>query len=309
MLTRRKTLFAAALLTMASTLSFLTPAFANMTIKHSSGETIVPDNPKKVVVFDLATLDNLSRLGLSNKVIGVPQSPLPNYLTQYSADQYVKVGSLFEPNYETIAELQPDLIIIAGRSQPKFQELSKIAPTIDLTVSNDSYLGDVDRNVTILGQLFGEPEKAKAEISALNDSLAAVRKLAANEGTGLIILTTGGKISAYGPGSRFGLLHSGFGVKPAATNLVVSKHGEMISPEYILETNPDWLFVIDRDAAIGRAGEAAAAILDNALVEKSKASIEKHIVYLDPQNWYLVGGGLSGLHETADQLIKAFTVK
>ena len=30
-------------------------------------------------------------------------------------------------------------------------------------------------------------------------------------------------------------------------------HGQQISFEYILEKNPDWLFVIDRDAGIGRA--------------------------------------------------------
>lgn len=307
MLTRRKTLLVAAMLIVGSTLSFFTPAFAAITIKHSSGETTLPDQPQKVVVFDLATLDNLARMGLADKVIGVPQSHFPKYMTQYSENKYIKVGSLFEPNYETIAKLQPDLIIVAGRSQPKYQELLKIAPTIDLTVSNDNYLGDVDRNVSILGKLFDKEEQAKAEISRLDERLSAVHMLAANKGTGLIILTTGGKISAYGPGSRFGLLHSGFGIKPASTNLKVSKHGEMISSEYILKTNPDWLFVIDRDAAIGRAGEAAAAILDNALVNKTTASTKKQIVYLDPQNWYLVGGGLSGLLETADQLTKAFT--
>lgn len=306
MITRRKTLIAALAGTMIAALSFVTPAIADITIKHTSGETSVPENPKKVVVFDLASMDIMNRLGVDN-IVGVAGGIFPKYLKKYEADQYTKVGTLFEPNYEAIANLKPDLIIISGRTQPKYKELSKIAPTLDLTVSNENYLGDVDRNITILGQVFDKQDKAKSEIANLNKKLDETRKIAANQGTGLLILTTGGKISAYGPGSRFGLLHTGFGVKPANDKLEVGKHGQMISSEFILETNPDWLFVIDRDAAIGREGQSAAQILDNALVNQTTAGKKKQIVYLDPQNWYLVGGGLSGLIETADQLDAAFS--
>lgn len=306
MITRRNTLAALLFGAMASAISFVSPAIADVVVKHAAGETSIPDQPKKVVVFDLASLDNLSRLGVDN-IVGVPEGVKPKYLESYNDAKYTKVGTLFEPNYETVASLKPDLIIIAGRSAPKFNDLAKIAPTIDLTVSNNHYLADVDRNVKILGNIFNKQEQAKAEIDKLNNKLEETRKLTKGKGTGLLILTTGGKMSAFGPGSRFGLLHSGFGIKPAVDKLEVGNHGQMVSPEFILKTNPDWLFVIDRDAAIGREGESAAKLLDNALVNKTKAAENKHIVYLDPQNWYLIGGGLSGLNETADQLIKVFS--
>lgn len=306
MITRRNTLAALLFGAIASAISFVSPAIADVVVKHAAGETSIPDQPKKVVVFDLASLDNLSRLGVDN-IVGVPEGVKPKYLESYNDAKYTKVGTLFEPNYETVASLKPDLIIIAGRSAPKFNDLAKIAPTIDLTVSNNHYLADVDRNVKILGNIFNKQEQAKAEIDKLNQKLEETRKLTEGKGTGLLILTTGGKMSAFGPGSRFGLLHSGFGIKPANDQLEVGNHGQMVSPEFILKTNPDWLFVIDRDAAIGREGESAAKLLDNALVNKTKAAENKHIVYLDPQNWYLIGGGLSGLNETADQLIKVFS--
>lgn len=306
MITRRNTLAALLFGAMASAISFVSPAIADVVVKHAAGETSIPDQPKKVVVFDLASLDNLSRLGVDN-IVGVPEGVKPKYLESYNDAKYTKVGTLFEPNYEAVASLKPDLIIIAGRSAPKFNDLAKIAPTIDLTVSNNHYLADVDRNVKILGNIFNKQEQAKAEIDKLNNKLEETRKLTEGKGTGLLILTTGGKMSAFGPGSRFGLLHSGFGIKPANDQLEVGNHGQMVSPEFILKTNPDWLFVIDRDAAIGREGESAAKLLDNALVNKTKAAENKHIVYLDPQNWYLIGGGLSGLNETADQLIKVFS--
>ncbi|EJF89266.1 siderophore ABC transporter substrate-binding protein [Bartonella tamiae] len=306
MITRRKTLTALLLGALTAAVSFTTPVLADTTIKHVSGETTITDHPKKVVVFDLASLDNLTRLGVHD-IIAVPEGVKPKYLESYNDDKYIKVGTLFEPNYETVASLKPDLIIVGGRSQPKYNDLSKIAPTIDLTVSNDKYLSDVDRNVTILGDIFDKQNEAKTEIEKLNARLAQVSNDAKDKGKGLLILTTGGKISAFGPGSRFGLLHSGFGVIPANDHLKIGNHGQPISPEFILETNPDWLFVIDRDAAIGREGESAAQLLDNALVDKTIAGEKKQILYLDPQNWYLIGGGLTGLNETADQLENAFS--
>ncbi len=121
-----------------------------------------------------------------------------------------------------------------------------------------------------------------------------------------MILTSGGKISAYGPGSRFGVLHDSFGVEPAAPDLSVGNHGQPVSSEFILETNPDWLFVLDRDAAIGREGTSAKQLLDNELVRQTNARKNDQVVYLNAQNWYLVGGGLGALHNTIQQLSAAF---
>ena len=43
-------------------------------------------------------------------------------------------------------------------------------------------------------------------------------------GKGLLVLTTGGKMSAYGPGSRFGVLHGEFGIVPAVEGLAPGDH-------------------------------------------------------------------------------------
>ena len=71
----------------------------------------------------------------------------------------------------------------------------------------------------------------------------------------LIILANEGKISAYGPGSRFGILHDVFGFGAVDPNIEVSTHGKDISNEYIVEMNPDYLFVVDRGARLPRAKE------------------------------------------------------
>jgi len=278
----------------------------SLDISHGQGRTQVAKNPQKVVVFDLASLDNMATLGLESSIIAVPQAPLPDYLQQFGDAKYEKVGTLFEPDLEAVAALEPDLIIVGGRSQPKYANLAAIAPTIDLSVDNDHYLSSVETNVRILGTIFDKTAQAEEQITALTGAVAQLKSLAQSKGRGLLILTTGGKMSAYGPGSRFGILHSDFGVAAAASDLSVGNHGQPISFEFILETNPDWLFVIDRDAAIGREAGAAQSLLDNAVVNKTIAAENKQIVYLNPQNWYLVGGGLSGLNQTIDQISTAY---
>jgi iron complex transport system substrate-binding protein len=257
------------------------------------------------VVFDFATLDNLDRLGV--KIIGVPGSiAFPEYLKKYDGADYAKVGTLFEPDYEAVNAAEPDLIIVGGRSAAKYGELAKIAPTIDLTVPAKEFISGTEANIEKLGQIFGKETEAKAEVDKLNSELAALKEKTKGKGKGLMILTSGGKISAYGPGSRFGVLHDSFGVEPAAPDLSVGNHGQPVSSEFILETNPDWLFVLDRDAAIGREGTSAKQLLDNELVRQTNAWKNDQVVYLNAQNWYLVGGGLGALHNTIQQLSAAF---
>ncbi len=278
---------------------------ADVAVKHAQGETTVATNPEKIVVFDFATLDNLDRLGV--KIIGVPGSiAFPEYLKKYDGADYTKVGTLFEPDYEAVNAAEPDLIIVGGRSAAKYGELAKIAPTIDLTVPAKEFISGTEANIEKLGQIFGKETEAKAEVDKLNSELAALKEKTKGKGKGLMILTSGGKISAYGPGSRFGVLHDSFGVEPAAPDLSVGNHGQPVSSEFILETNPDWLFVLDRDAAIGREGTSAKQLLDNELVRQTNAWKNDQVVYLNAQNWYLVGGGLGALHNTIQQLSAAF---
>ncbi|WP_412057586.1 siderophore ABC transporter substrate-binding protein [Bartonella sp. DGB2] len=283
-------------------------AGADVNVKHASGETRVAIKPQKVVIFDLAVLDNADRLGVDT-VVGVPEINKPDYLQKYDAKPYVKVGSLFEPNYETLANLKPDLIIVAARSQKKYAELSKIAPTIDLTIDYNHYLADIERNIKILGQIFDKEQQADTEIKALKARLSQVQQSTNGKGNALVIMTTGGKITAFGSASRYELLYSDFGIKPAVGSLKANSHGQLISPEFLLETNPEWLLVIDRDAAIGLEGQAAAQILDNAMVKNTIAGEKNQIIYLDPQIWYLATGGLTGLEKSMDQIEAAFKAR
>lgn len=277
-------------------------ATEELTFEHELGETTVSVNPEKVVVFDFGILDTLDKLGV--EVTGVPQANIPEYLSKYEDAAYENVGSLKEPDFEKIAEINPDLIIISARQMELYEEFTKLAPTLYVGIDTANYMESFTNNMEMIGQIFGKEDEIASELVAINEMIASVKEKAAEAGKGLIILANEGNISAYGPGSRFGFIHDELGVPASDENIEASTHGMNITYEYIAEQNPDYLFVIDRNAVV--AGEAAAQeAVENEIVQNTNAYKNDHIVYLDPNYWYLSGGGLVSVSEMVKAIDEA----
>lgn len=83
-----------------------------------------------------------------------------------------------------------------------------------------------------------------------------------------------------------------------------STHGNESSFETIVEKNPDYIFVMDRDAAIGTEGaQLAQDIVENELIMGTDAYKNGHIVYLEhPAVWYTAEGGINALNIMLEDL-------
>ncbi|WP_102693681.1 siderophore ABC transporter substrate-binding protein [Rummeliibacillus pycnus] len=263
-------------------------------------EVKVPKNPKKVVVFDMGFLDTLDTLGV--KVTGVPQDSIPKYLKKYDSTDYENVGSLKEPDLEKLATIQPDVIFISGRQASLYEELSKIAPTVYVGLDTSNYMDSFKKNTELAGQIFGKEDQVKDELAKVDETIAKVQSETKNlDKKALIILGSEGKISAYGPASRFGVIHDVFGFKPVDKNIEVSTHGQNVSYEYVLEKNPDIIFVVDRDAVVTQ-GASAKKDIENDIVKKTTAYKDGKMIYLNPEVWYLSGGGLQSVTEMVKEV-------
>ncbi|WP_029069443.1 siderophore ABC transporter substrate-binding protein [Jonesia quinghaiensis] len=276
---------------------------ATVSITHAQGTTDVPVNPEKVYTFDLGVLDSLTSLGVD--VTGVPEAVYPASLTQYSGEEYTKIGSMKEPDFEAIAAGDPDLIIISARASEAYGELSEIAPTIDLTVDAADPLPSFKEHTETLGKIFDKEEEVTAKLTGIDEQIAAVAAEAPNAGSALILMTSATEVTAYGAGSRFGLIHDVLGFPTAADVKSEGPHGEAVSFEFIKEANPANIFAIDRDAAFGESTDASAAVLDNELVDSTDAAKNDKIISLDAGSWYLVGYGLNNLPTMIDQVASA----
>ncbi|PRO66603.1 siderophore ABC transporter substrate-binding protein [Alkalicoccus urumqiensis] len=266
-----------------------------ITVEHDLGTTDVPKEPETIVVFDYGVLDTLDTFGV--EPAAVPQGNIPAYLSEYEGEAYENAGTLFEPDFEAIYDMEPDLILIGGRTGEAYEELSEIAPTVLMSVDAADYIASFEEQTTLLGDIFGEEEAAEEAVASVQDGLDELTE-EAPEGEGLMVMANEGSISAYGPGSRFGILHNEMEIAAADDTIEDSNHGQNVSFEYVLETNPDYLFVLDRGAVVSEGeGETAAELLDNELIHQTNAHQEDHIVYLTPDYWYLAAGGVTSVQE------------
>jgi iron complex transport system substrate-binding protein len=294
----------AALLTMTAcgggaTATPAAEAAASITVEHAQGSTAnVPVNPEKVFTFDLGVLDTLDALGV--EPAGVPEASYPESLSKYADAKYEKIGSLKEPDFEAVSAGAPDLIIISGRTAGAYAELSKIAPTIDLSIDAKNPMESFKEQTTKLGAIFNKAADVDAQLANVDAAIAGTKSKAADAGKGLIVLTSGGEVTAYGAGSRFGIIHDVLGVPTAADVKAEGSHGESVSFEYIKQVNPDLLYVINRDTAIGAEAAAANPVLDNELVQSTNAAKNNKVISLDPAAWYIVGYGLNNVKAMVD---------
>ena len=285
---------ASSLLTLSvicSPAAFTATESSSLDIVHAQGTTTVPKNPQRVVVLSPAALDITDALGV--KVIGVPQTSAhyPEHLSKYSDKAYFNAGTLFEPDFEALSNAKPDLIIAGARARDAYGKLSEIAPTISPDIDPHHFLQSLSERTEQLGEIFGKQEKAKQLLSDFNAQIAEVRHQSETAGSALMLMVNGGKLSAYSPGSRFGFIYDVLGFKPATTFAETGSHGNAVSPEFVMEANPDWLFVVDRDNAIGRKeGASAQQVLDNPLIRRTNAWKQQHVVYLDSGSLYIAGG-------------------
>jgi len=259
--------------------------------------------PKTLAVYDAASIDTLAALDVP--IAGIPQNFSLDYLeTVVKAAK--PIGSLFDPDFQALSQLKPDLIIVGGRSAKAFDSVAKVATAIDMTIPRDDLMAQTKAHTLAYGQLFAKTEAANALIAKLDTAIQQARKAAAGKGTGLVILTNGTKVSAYGPGSRFGWIYSALGMEPATKDIKSGNHGDAASFEFLLKVDPEWLLVIDRGSAINAEGSSAKETLDNELMHKTKAWKNNQIIYLNSKEVYITSGGIQAQTHIMQDLTQAF---
>ena len=110
---------------------------------------------------------------------------------------------------------------------------------------------------------------------------------------------TSGSFNVLGNDGRCSMIgrEIGFDNIGVDAEIDTSTHGNEASFEFIVDKDPDYIFVMDRDAAIQTEGaKLAQEIVENELVMDTRAYQDGHIVYLaHPAVWYTAEGGITAL--------------
>lgn len=278
-----------------------TPTEVTITSLNGNGEPTdltVPYDPQRIAILDMASLDILDALGVGDRVVGTASTSL-DYLQDYIRDDIANLGTIKEADLEAVMSCEPDVIFIGGRLSSSYDALSEIAPVVYL--STDTELGVVEsvrRNATTIATMFGLEDKVDALMADFDSRIQALAEFA--EGKNAIVgMCTSGSFNVLGNDGRCSIIGREIGFENIGVdaNIDTSTHGNEASFEFIVEKNPNYIFVMDRDAAIGTDGaQLAQEILENELVMGTDAYQNGNIVYLaHPAVWYTAEGGITAL--------------
>lgn len=270
-----------------------------MTLNESKEavELDVPYDPQRIAILDMASLDILASLGLGDRVVGSASTSL-DYLQEYvEADGVAKLGTIKEADLEAVMASEPDIIFIGGRLAASYDALSEIAPVVYL--ATDSKLGVVEstrKNAATIASIFGLEEEVDEKMADYDSRIEALAALAEGK-TAIIGLSTSGSFNILGNDGRCSIIGVEIGFDNLGNGDTTSTHGNESSFELLVEKAPDYIFVMDRDAAIGTDGaKLAKEIVENELVMGTDAYKNGNIVYLEhPAVWYTAEGGISAL--------------
>lgn len=261
---------------------------ATIAVDTAKGKVDLAMNPSPIAVYDMTLMQDLAALEVA--VDGMPSNLLLDNLQAKGQPDPKSIGTIFEPDLEALNALQPQAILIGSRTAKKYDELSSIAPTLDMSVDTANIYESSKQRLHDLGALFGKSDQAVKLQKDIDDLLAETKASTKDKGTGLVVMVNGNKMSVYGTESRYGFIHTVLDIPIADNQIKDGNHGQPVSFEYLQKTNPDWLFVIDRSAAIGEDSNGAKAVLDNKLVAQTTAWSKNQVVYLSPDSYLAFGG-------------------
>jgi iron complex transport system substrate-binding protein len=212
--------------------------------------------PTSVVALDNRTFETLSDWGVELSAAAV--SLMPDTIDYIEDDSILDVGTHNEPDLETIVAAEPDLVVNGQRFAQYHDDIASLVP--DATIleldprEDEPFDAELKRQITVLGEVFDKQDEAEQVIADFDAAVERVEAAYDEDQTVMAVTTSGGEIGylAPGVGRTLGPAFDIFDLTPAleVDGASDDHQGDDISVEAIADSDPDWILVMDRDAAV-----------------------------------------------------------
>ncbi|WP_257202266.1 siderophore ABC transporter substrate-binding protein [Corynebacterium cystitidis] len=282
-----------------------------ITIEDNYGTVEVPANPEAIAALDNRTFEVLEQWGV--ELVAAPLKLVPETIGYKSDESIVDIGNHKEPDLEALAATQPDLIINGQRFGKYYEDLKKLNPEaaiIDLEPRDGEAMDEeLIRQVETLGKAMGKEDEAAQLVDDFNDALGRAKAAYDPEKSVMAVNVSGGNIGYVAPsvGRFWGPIFDMVGMTPALEVPEGSDNhkGDDISVEAIAEANPDWLLVLDRDAAIGGDSAPAETVIEGSSALQNVTALKEGAVVYAPADTY-TNESIITYTETLNALADAF---
>ncbi len=200
--------------------------------------------PSRVATLTPSITEEIYAIGAENSIVATSR-----YCTYPdAAKSKPKIGGFIDPDYEKIARIKPELVILPGLADARIENKLRILG-IKCFYLNREGLGNIASDVRMLGELFqksGNAEHIARNIDILADRKASNAKIPPSEKPRAIFLF--GDMAA-GKNSYIGDILEVCGFRNCAD--ISQKPWSVLPRESVLKTNPEIIFAAvesDNDA-------------------------------------------------------------
>ena len=211
-----------------------------VTIRPANGPVEIPERPERIVSLSATSTEILFAIGAGEQVVAVDET------STYPPEAPVTDLSGFDPNVEALVTYDPDLVVMSedpGEVVASLEELD-VPPVVHPAAAtfNDAY-----EQIEQLGQATGHEGKARDLVASMRTRIEEVTASVLPEAEGLtyyhelddtfFTVTSETFIGqVYG---TVGLANIADGAKGASSGY------PQLSAEYIIDENPDLIFLAD----------------------------------------------------------------
>lgn len=278
-----------------------TPEIAFVEVTDIHGTVTVPVNPKNVVALDNRTFETLSDWGI--ELAAVPKGVMPADSIYVTDESIQDIGNHSEPKLEIIAAVNPELVIVGQRFAKYYEDIKALVPNAavvdfsfnvsgEVNPAGESLVNGLKDSTLALGKIFDKNTEAADLVAEFDNSIADAKAAYNGTDTVMTVIVSGGNIGFSAPvaGRVWGPMYEMFGwVSSLSVDGTTSDHqGDEISVEAIAQSNPDWIFILDRDAAVSSTESAVPAqdVIDNSPALKNTTAVSNGRLVYAPNDTY-----------------------
>ena len=231
-------------------------AETSVQFEDNNGSQTVATPFTSVVATDNRTFETLASWGIELSAAAV--ALMPSTISYTQDDSIIDLGNHGEPDLEAVVAVQPDVIINGQRFAQYHDDFAKLVPDAVIVEldprEGEPFDAELKRQTTVLGEIFGKQAEAEQLNADFDAAIERVNAAYNGEDSVMAVITSGGEIGYSAPsvGRTLGPLFDIFDFTAAldVDDSSEDHQGDDISVEAIADSDPDWILVMDRDAAI-----------------------------------------------------------
>lgn len=268
------------------------------TVATALGEVVVPQSPQRVIVLAQSALDNTLALGvkpIASTYAGFPQRSdygnFPDYLVA-KTEGMANIGHASQPNFESILQLKPDLILSNVDDHGQFYDrLSQIAPTVLVETRADA--------LTTYAEALGKTEQAEA---LTQDFEARIQQFRQQMGDALqttevsVLRFRPDQVRLYMKDSFCGYILEQVGL-PRPSSQAKDKFFETVSLEAVPAMDGDVIFYFEDNPQDSMAQQ----VMTHPLWQQLEAVQQERVYPVSFDTWFL-GSGILAANTVLDDL-------